>query len=110
MDHILYRDLQHILLYPELLDHISSLLSDHNNGRVRISTWDCRHHAGIHHTQSTDAVYSQLGINYSCGIPVRSHFARANWMVNSHRIMVHHTLPIRICVDLQVGTAKERVR
>lgn len=67
----------HVDAFPIVDDHVGRLLADHYHRRVDVAAGDLGHDAGVDHSQSLDAVHSELVVHDGQGIAGRSHFRRA---------------------------------
>lgn len=81
---------------PFFLDHVWRLFRYHDSRRIRVSPYDRGHDGRIHHPEPGQAIHSELRVDDSLFVVVRSHFARAYWMVYSGRVLGSHTRPVRV--------------
>ena len=89
---------------PILLNHIGSLLRDHDRRRVRISRDDRGHDGRVDHSQSLDTVHPQPRVDHRHFVTSRPHFTRAARMVNGHRVISGVATPIIDRWILERGT------
>ena len=59
-----------------------SLFRNHQGRTIRIAAGNSGHDTGIHHTQTGDAVHTQMGVNYSAGVVGPAHAGCAGRVKN----------------------------
>jgi len=81
---------------PVLFDHVRRLFRDHNRRRVGVTVNYSGHYGRVDHPQTLDAPHPQPVVNHGVLVVHRTHLARADGVVNGHRVVTGLAFPILV--------------
>ncbi|KAH9397755.1 hypothetical protein TYRP_004081 [Tyrophagus putrescentiae] len=84
---------------PDALDHISRLLTYHDDGGVGVAADNFRHDGAVGDAQSADALHPQLRIDDGGGVVRSAHFAGAHRVVDGGGQCLRHALHVLVAVE-----------
>lgn len=87
---------------PLLLDHVRSLLANHDDRRVCVSTYNFGHDAGVHDSQFVDPVDFESVVHDVPVVTGRPHPAGSHRVVDSGRVLHDDACPVGVAGELVV--------
>lgn len=97
---------QIVVIRPVVFDHVCALLTNHDDGGVRITTDNSGHHRGVDHPKPSNTVHPEPGIDDGVRITVGAHFTRACRMVYGEREVTQGAFPVIVAEQLELLAAR----